>query len=436
MTQRQDCERSFVKYADTGFCAIHITENEMKLRKATSVLVRVTKFPSGEKFGFAHYSSTTRHAFLCLIVLLFAATGVFAQTSEFRPNSSAGAGKLLVHSKFGGQIFGFDIDQNGTEGLLSEAGGSVNATFDQKTGKILKVVIKTETQDDFVTMGVVGNSVGLVEREHVEGGFVVKRIFRTLDPLDSNQFTGLWTPPIGTQHIIMPAGVSRSQGVPNVAVFAYDNSGQFIPYVFSSNVAADTFGPVVRIKDSNNFGSVPPPIAYDSKTNLAVMGGGNGCFGCLPVIGVADLAKGTFSEFTGIGFGFINGIAIDSADGIVCTDTEDDASVEFYDLKAKTGFTVVLPNSGEQQFFSGNDVEFDPIHKLFLIAQENSSSTSSGSTIYFHDTKGNLKETLNGFNFNNTFNVIPMHIALNPGKRSGFVDGPDSGVTEIQSFTY
>jgi hypothetical protein len=112
------------------------------------------------------------------------------------------------------------------------------------------------------------------------------------------------------------------------------------------------------------------------------------------------------------------------------------ASVEFYDLKKETGFTVVLPNSGGQQFFSGQDVEFDPIHKLFLIAQENSSSASSGSTIYVYDTKGNLKQTLNGFSFNNTFNVIAMHIAMNPSKRSGFVDGPDSGVTEIQSFTY
>jgi hypothetical protein len=234
----------------------------------------------------------------------------------------------------------------------------------------------------------------------------------------------------------MPTGVSRSQGVPNVAVFAYDNSGQFIPYVFSSNVEANTFGPVVKITDSNNFGSVPPPTAYDSKTNQAVMGGGNGCFGCRPVIGVVDLGKATFTEFTGIGFGFVNGIAIDGADGIVCTDTEDDASVEFYDLKKETGFTVVLPNSGEQQQFSGADVEFDSIHKLFLIAQPVSSSTSSGSTIYVYDIKGDLKETLNGFDFSNTFNIVPAHIALHPSQRSGFVDGPDQGVTEIQSFTY
>lgn len=375
-----------------------------------------------------------RPAFLCLIPLLFLAVAVFAQEEP---------GTILVHTKFGGQIFGFDIDQNGTEGLLSESqtlsNGNVLAaveTFDQATGKILKVLTKTETQDDFITLGIVGKSVGLVEHEHQLSFLHIQRTFPTLNPLDKNLFTRLWTPPIGSQHLIMPTGVSRSQSVPNVAVFAYDNSGQFIPYVFSSNVAADTFGPVVKITDSNNFASVPPPIAYDSKTNQAVLGGGPGCFDCLPVIGVVDLTKGTFTEFTGIGFGFINGIAMDAADGIACTTTEDDANVEFYDLKAQNGFTVQLPGSGGQQFFSGADVEFDAMHKLFFIAQPNSSSTRTGSTIYVYDTKGVLKETLNGFKFSNTFNIIPAHIALNPSKRRGFVDGPDAGVTEIQSFTY
>jgi hypothetical protein len=362
-----------------------------------------------------------------------------AAQSAPRRDGLAQPGSIIVHSKFHGQIFGFDIDQNGTEGILSEAqdlsNGNVLAaveTFDQKTGKILNVVIKTETQDDFVTMGVVGHSVGLVEREHVISFLHVKRTFHTLNPLDSNKFTGLWTPPLGTGHLIMPAGVSRSQGVPSVAVFAYDNGGNFIPKVFSSDVAANTFGPIVKITDSNNFGSVPPPIAFDSKTNQAVLGGGNGCFGCLPVIGVADLAKGSFKEFTGVGFGFVNGIAVDSADGIACTTTEDDASVEFYDLKTETGFSVQLPGSGGQQFFSGADVEYDPIHKLFLIAQPNSSSAQSGSSIYVYDTKGNVRKTLNGFSFSNVATVIPVHIALNPKNRIGFVDDP----TGIRSFAY
>jgi len=384
------------------------------------------------RLGSHFHSSPSLHACICLILLLFSSTTGFSQAQ----------GKIIVNSKFGGQIFGFDIDQNGTEGVLSESqtldNGHVLAaveTFDQRTGTILAVVAKTETADDFVTLGIVGNSVGLVEHEIQTGPLHVTRTFQMLNPLNSNQFTGTWTPPLAIQDIIMPTGVSRSQGVPNVAVFVYDNSGQFIPKVFSSNVGANTFGPVIKITDSNNFGSVPPPIAYDSVTNQAVLGGGPGCFFCRPEIGIADLTSGTFSEFIGIGFGFINGIAVDGADGILVTTTEDDANVEFYNLATRNGFTVQLPQSGGQQFYSGADVEFDPIHKLFFVAQPNS-SVSSGSTIYVYDIHGVLQKTLNGFKFSNTFNIIPMHIALNPSRRTGFVDGPDQGVTQIQSFIY
>jgi hypothetical protein len=234
----------------------------------------------------------------------------------------------------------------------------------------------------------------------------------------------------------MPGGISESQGVADVAVFAYDNSGNFIPYVFSSNVAANTFGPVIDITDSTDFGSVPPPIAYDSVTNQAILGGGPGCFGCFPVIGVVNLTSGQVTTFTGIGFGFINGIAVDSQDGIFCTTTEDDASVEFYNLATETGLKVVLPGSESEQIFSGADVQYDAQHKLFLIAQPVSSSASSGSAIYVYNVKGQLQETLNGFSFSNTFNVVPTHIGLNTSKRSGFVNGPDAGVNELQSFTY
>jgi hypothetical protein len=388
---------------------------------------------------------TTRVS-LCLAPLLVCTAIALAQTNEFQPNPSAGPTGVIVHSRLGGQIFGFDIDQNGTEGLLAEAkslsGGNVLAaveTFDQATGSILSVVQITQpshAKDDFVTMGVVGNSVGLFEHEHVGQLFVNSRTFSVMNPLSSNRVTGAWTPPIGMQHIIMPTGVSRSQGVPNVAVFAYDNSGQFVPWVFSSNVANNTFGPVVHITDSNNFGSVPPALAYNSANNTALLGGGTGAFGRRPVFAVVDLTAGSFTEFIGTGFGFVNGLAIDAADGIACSTTEDDATVEFYDLSTQTGFGVVLPGSGGQQFFSGADVEFDPIHKVFLIAQPNSSTTGNGSTIYVYDIHGNLQEAVNGLDFSNTFNVVPAHIALHPSQRSGYIDGPDQGVTELQGFTY
>lgn len=385
------------------------------------------------RFLFSQASNIFRSQF-CLAILGLLCILPLRATSQTASEPTT----VIVHTKFGGQIFGFDIDQNGTEGVLSEAqtlsNGNVLAaveTFDQKTGKILTVLAKTETQDDFVTLGVVGTSVGLVEHEHVIRLLDVQRTFGSINPLNGNKVTGKWTPPIGTTHLLNQ--VSRNQGTTNNAVFAIDNSENFIPWVFSSNVAANTFGPVVKITDSFNFGSVPPPMAYNSKTNEAILGGGDGCFGCLPVIGVVDLTKATFSEFTGIGFGFVNDIAVDAADNIAVTTTEDDASVEFYDLSTETGFTVVLPNSGEQQIFSGADVEFDAVNKVFFIAQPVSSS-STGSSIYIYDTKGVLQGTLNGFSFSNASTVIPIHIALHPSTRTGFVDGPLAN--EIKGFAY
>jgi len=159
-----------------------------------------------------------------------------------------------------------------------------------------------------------------------------------------------------------------------------------------------------------------------------------------PVFALVDLTTGTVSEFTGIPGpppfrqGSINGLAVDSEDGIACTTTELDFRVEFYDLKKKKGFAVVLPGANGQ-LQSGSDVEFDPVHKLFFVAQS-VSSTGTGSSIQVYDPKGNLVESLNGFNFSNSSNVVFTHIALNPSNRSGYVDGPDAGVTEIQSFTY
>ncbi len=74
---------------------------------------------------------------------------------------------------------------------------------------------------------------------------------------------------------------------------------------------------------------------------------------------------------------------------------------------------------------------------MFLIAQPNSSSAPSGSTIYVYDMHGNLQETINGFSFSNTFNVVAdAHRAYTPVCDPGYVDGPDSGVTEIEAFTY
>jgi hypothetical protein len=362
-----------------------------------------------------------------------------------------GPGSTIVHSKFGGQIFGFDIDQNGTEGVLSEnkllANGKVLAaieTFDQKSGKILDVVAETENNDNFLTLGIVGTSVGLVEQEVVPGMFVTQRIYDVLSPLDSNSISSTWTPALTKDDIIL--GISRNQysanqGPATNAVLAYENGGNLTSFVFGTNIAANTSQPFIPLTNPIFDFNEAPVVAYDSAANRAIVASSNGeVGGPAPVFALVDLTTGEVNEFNGIRGPFpdrqgsINGIAVDSEDGIVCTTTEVDFRVEFYNLAAKTGFAENLPGA-TGQIQSGSDVEYDPVHKLFFVAQS-VSSTAAGSSIQVYNPKGQLVESLNGFSFSNASNVVPLHIALNPSHRSGYVDGPDSGVTEIQSFTY
>jgi hypothetical protein len=376
---------------------------------------------------------------------LFCFTGLrpgVAKADHLGPNPAAApAGSVIVQDRLGGQILGFDIDQASDEGVLTEYrdlnNGTVLAaveTFSQTTGQIIRVIVKTRRQDDFVTLGVVGNSVGLVEREHPVSLFHVVRTFLLLNPLSSNQLTGLWTPPLGTDHLV--SLVSRNQGTSTNAVWAIDVSGNFRPTVFSSNVAANTFGPVIEVTDPDFTSGADPGFAYDSVTNQAVLGHATLGNPFIPgKIATVDLTTGTFTKFTGVGLGDVNGLAVDSATGTACTTTEIDFSVEFYNLATQTGFAQPLPGA-TNQFFSGADVEFDPVNHLFLVAQPNSSTSSSGSSIHVYDVSGNLIESINGLNFSNAFNVVPAHIALNPGKRIGFVDGPDIAAGQIQSFTY
>ena len=50
------------------------------------------------------------------------------------------------------------------------------------------------------------------------------------------------------------------------------------------------------------------------------------------MIGLLDLATGTFTKFAGKGLGLINGIAVDSEDGVLCTTVSFVPTVQFYDL--------------------------------------------------------------------------------------------------------
>jgi hypothetical protein len=300
-------------------------------------------------------------------------------------------------------------------------------TFDQKTGKIIKVVHKkTETQDNFITWGIVGSHIGLEEFDHVQGIFVVKRTFNILNPLDGNKCTGTWTPPIDGKTQLLE-DVEADQGTRNVAamVSPYACCSRF---VFGSDVAANTFGKKIALKDPIFTGGVPPLLAFDSKTNQAVLAQAQGAPFSVPEISLVNLAKGKITEFTGLGFGFVNGLAVDSATGIACTTTETDNSAEFYNLAKKTGVIVVLPVIGK---YSGAAVAVDPLHKLFFITHP---VPAAPGQIHIYDEKGNLIKSLTGI----AMGPGGVYVALNPSTRTGFVQAPGSNrnLSALQSFTY
>ena len=376
--------------------------------------------------------------FLCL-----ASATRASDESRFQVNPNAGAGDVIVHGQLGGLIFGFEVDPDGTEGLLCEAvsnsDGTVSArveTFSQITGRIIRVLARSESQDDFIALGLAG-SVGLVEHEHVRGLFNIKRSFFTINPLSGNTINGHWTPPLDRRQIVNQVKPSLD-GSPIVALYALSVDTNVSPVVFSSNLADNTFGPLIDVTDPDFTQEAPPVIAFDPVRNQAILGHDKPSpFILPPVIGFVDLATGSFVKRTGLGLGVINGIAVDSEDGILCTDTSFDSAVQFYNLSDFTGISVFLPGHDPQNSTaSGGDIEFDPINNLFLVAQAFSNGQlDNGSSIHVYDLEGNLVESIDGLNFKGGDNVFPVHITLNPNRRIGFVNGPDL-TTSIQSFNY
>ena len=360
----------------------------------------------------------------------------------------AGLGKVLSTAD-GGQIFGWDINQNGDDGVLttSQDVGTSDfkvsmETFDQNTGKIVKVFKKsTGPRTTYEVDGIFANDVALVTHFIIPKGTIfAKRRYEIMNPVTANTFTGSWNPPIKDLSVLMNA---ENQSTTTSVVYAIELQNNDVPDLISSNIAANTFGPVINL-NADVFGLANgPQLAQNTATNQAVVGT-SPSFGAPrggpPLIAMFDLATGAETSFNGVnngpfGAGYVNGIAVDSATGTAATTSNLNAQVEFYNLAAKTGFAKQLPGTtNTSELNSGAAVAVDPVNGLFLVAQPVSSTDPGTSSIHVYDESGNLVESIDGFNFSNRFAVIPVRVAINPSKRMGWVDGPN--INQLQQFTY
>jgi len=128
------------------------------------------------------------------------------------PGHAVGLGKVLT-TKDGGQIFGFDINQNGDDGVLASAGYDSGGnffvsmqTFDQNTGKITrKFATRNPSRNSYGVDGIFAGDVGLVTHYVQQSSGFAKREFELMKPVTGKTFTGTLTPPLKNIDIQMAA---------------------------------------------------------------------------------------------------------------------------------------------------------------------------------------------------------------------------------------
>ena len=367
-------------------------------------------------------------------VSTFQASPAHPPSAGVARHNSAGLGVVLTSQ--GGQIYGFDINQSGSDGVLATAANV--ETFDENSGKITKSFPKkTPSGTSYGADGIFTGDVALITRYVVpKGKIYAKRFYDVMSPASSGKFTGKWTPPIKDIQVEQ-AGPNQTAG--ETALFAIELKNQDVPDVIVSNVARNQFGKVFHLNPSSFSLGDQPQFGQETKTNQAVIASspdGGRVGGEAPVNLLVDMKTGKQIEFNGLnngpfGSGFVNGLAVDSATGIAATTTELNAQVEFYNLAKKSGTAAQLPCTGDSsQTLSGSGIANDSTNGLFLVTEQYYCTGSQGSAIVVYDETGNLVETITGF----TFFVGEPAPVLNPSERMGWAFGP--AANQLQQFFY
>jgi hypothetical protein len=401
-------------------------------------------------------STAKRFAQLAAVAFASGCTNVAGSNSSSLPNGppintakQSLAGRLVgpgpvLTGKFGGPIFGWAIDENGTDGVLTEVTGpsdpftSVVETFDQTKARIVKIVRKQSSgpsgDRELVVDAIQANDVSLVDdgisnpQKHTR-----RDLFYVMAPVTGNKITGTWTRPPGKDFLIQE--IADQQVDPDSVMAATILDGTITkPPTFEVIVTDIATNKILRVLHAPKLDGVNYPylVAEDTTTHHAYVPAAN--YHSQTVFADFNILTGHVSNnFVAPPFsGPVYGIAIDSATHMMCTTTSANYSVQMYDLTTKKQtFVGQIPNSGGEGQ-KGTSIAADQINHLFLVEQPN--SLQGGSEIYVYDEKGNVLESLSGFEFL-PYELTPGNgIQVVPSSRSGYVAGP--GANHLQSFTY
>jgi hypothetical protein len=360
-------------------------------------------------------------------------------------SQAPGLGAVLTTSD-GGQIFGFDVNQNGNDGVLASAvlEGVDNEvsiqTFNQTTGEITATFAQeTGSVDSYSVVGIAAGDVALVTHYVTPSGTIyATRYYDVMNPVTANKFTGSWTPPLKDINVQQMA---ENQVTSSSLMLVIELQSQDDPYLLLSDLATNTNTKEISLDPSLFGGDDGPVLGYYTSANegvIALSPDAGAVHGKAPLNVLVNLSTGATEQFTGYNNGYyhagsVNGMAVDPNTGVEATTTELNAQVEFYNLNTKKGIVAAqLPcTTNVSQLNSGSGIAVDPVNKLFLVSVQEYGCSSGGAILVYNES-GSLVETISGFNFG----IGEPAAAINPGTRTGWAFSGPSGVTQLQQFFY
>jgi hypothetical protein len=245
----------------------------------------------------------------CLSAILLFSAAAFASTAlagaAHRPfHHPVGLGKVLT-TKDQGQIFGFDINQNGDDGVLASANLNTDdvpssvEVFDQNTGKILKSFRRrVGEQNAALVDGIGAGDVALVTHYIPKSLIDSRRIYSVMNPVTAQKFTGDWTPPIKDVDVQQ---LAENQATTTSVALAIELKHQDIPVLFVSDIAANTFNNVIHPAGPFSLCN-GPQLGQFTAANQAVLAASPDCGkrgGEAPINALVDLSTGNVTTFNG-----------------------------------------------------------------------------------------------------------------------------------------
>ncbi|MBM9509250.1 hypothetical protein [Actinacidiphila acididurans] len=343
----------------------------------------------------------------------------------------------------GGTVYsGFGVAAGGHAGFVTSngaAGGTVDV-FDQGTNKVTRTVASSAST--YQTPGSLGagaglfaGDTGLYERIDPDGS----RSYHVVAPLSKGTDAGAWTPPAAD---VTPGGGTGPLPAPNqrtdTSSFLYGKNGPTGAYrVFTSNVAAGTFGPPIDVEPELSGYQYPFVTAFgaDNSTGTAVLGASDFFTYAGPNRFVTVAADGSVSSFPGVTAGSQHGLAIDSTTHTMLAAT-DDGALGLYDVGTGAGTRFTLPGGGYQHPVA------DEAHHLFVMQEVVSPGTSAGnpdnnatSAIVVVDETGKLVSRVSGFYwYNVSLPINGSFVQVDPATRTGYTPGPHG--SQLSVFHY